>query len=420
MRYTARINKKERTGDMGFLKENGRTIPVADKVFALNGRAKAATAERGNDAVINAVIGALLDDNGDLVVMSSVVDAIRTLEPADYAEYAPITGTPAFKDAVKKALFGNFPPEGVVEVCATPGGTGSITSVVANYTEYGDSVLTHDWCWANYKNICVSQGRKLRTFRYFDEEGRFDAADLAKQLDAIAAEQDQVVLILNTPAHNPTGYALSLEDWDKIISIVNNAKTNVVLFLDVAYIDYAGEDDEVRAFMPKLAELGSNVLTIYGYSASKTLTAYGMRCGAIVCVAPDAETADEFRRAAEYFARSTWSNCNRSAQVVMGKIYSDPELLAKVDAERRGYRDMLLERGRIFEETLNRNGVRCVPFSAGFFVTIACDDPAAVSAKLEEQDVFALALPKGIRVSIASISKEKCVKCAEAICKLLK
>ena len=54
---------------MGFVKENGRTIPVADKVFALNGRAKAATAEKGKDAVINAVIGALLDDNGDLVVM---------------------------------------------------------------------------------------------------------------------------------------------------------------------------------------------------------------------------------------------------------------------------------------------------------------------------------------------------------------
>jgi aspartate/tyrosine/aromatic aminotransferase len=104
----------------------------------------------------------------------------------------------------------------------------------------------------------------------------------------------------------------------------------------------------------------------------------------------------------------------------MGKIYSDPELLAKVDAERRVYRDMLLERGRIFEKTLTDNGVKCVPFSAGFFVTIACDDPAAVGAKLEEQDIFVLALPKGLRISIASISAEKCVKTAEAIAKLLK
>ena len=83
---------------MGFVKENGRTIPVADKVFALSGRAKAAIAAKGKDAVVNATVGALLDDNGDLVVMSSVAEAIRTLTPADYAEYAPITGTPAFKE----------------------------------------------------------------------------------------------------------------------------------------------------------------------------------------------------------------------------------------------------------------------------------------------------------------------------------
>ncbi len=405
---------------MSFVKENGRVIPVADKVFSLNGRAKAATAARGKENVINAVIGALLDDNGDLVVMESVVEAIRTLGATDYAEYAPIAGTPAFKEAVQKALFGNFQPEGYVRVCATPGGTGSITNVIDNYSSFGDAVLTHDWCWANYRNICVERGRTLKTFRFFNEEGKLDAEDLKEQLDTLAEKQDQVILMINTPAHNPTGYALSLEDWDNVIRIVNEAPCKVILFLDVAYIDYAGEDDEVRAFMPKLAGLSDNVLTIYGYSASKTLTAYGMRCGAIVCVTGSEEEAEAFKRAAEYTARATWSNCNRSAQVVMGKIYSDPELLAKVDAERRIYRDMLLERGRVFEETLNKNGVQCVPFSAGFFVTIACDDAAGVCAKLEEKDIFCLALPKGIRVSIASISKEKCVKCAEAIAKLIK
>ena len=368
---------------MIFVKENGRTIPVADKVFALSGRAKAAIAEKGKDAVVNATVGALLDDNGDLVVMSSVTEAIRSLKPVDYAEYAPITGTPAFKEAVIKALFGSYGPSGHIRLCVTPGGTGSLTSVIQNYSNYGDSVLTHDWCWANYKNIASSQGRKFRTFRFFNEDGCFDAEDLEKQLNELAKVQDQVVLLINTPAHNPTGYSLSLDDWDKMIAVLNRATCNVVLFLDVAYIDYAGEEDEVRAFMPKLADLKDHVLTIFGYSASKTLTAYGMRLGAIVCMSKNEEVVEEFRRAAEYAARSTWSNCNRSAMVTMGKIYADPELRAKVDEERKIYRDMLLERGRIFEKTLNDNGVKCVPFTAGFFVTIACDNPDEVGKKLE-------------------------------------
>ena len=405
---------------MGFVKVNDRTIPKEDKVFAVSGRAKAAIAEKGKDAVVDATIGALLDDNGDLVVMTSVMEAIGMLKPADYAAYAPIAGVPEFKEAVQKALFADYAPKGHVAVCATPGGTGGLTHAISNYSNIGDEVLTHDWCWANYKGIADEHGRSIKTFRFFDEDGKFDSADLKVKLDELAAKQDQVLLLINTPAHNPTGYSLTDEDWDNVINIVNAASCKVVLFVDIAYIDFAGEPDEVRSFIPKLEGLGDHVLVLFGYSASKTLTAYGMRCGATVCLAKTAAEAEEFTKAVGYTSRSTWSNCNRSAQVVMGKIYSDAALCAKVDEERKMYRDMLLERGKVFEQTLRENGTKSVPFTAGFFITIPSDKPDEVCKKLEEQDIFCLALAKGIRVSIASISKEKCVKCAKAIAELMK
>ena len=337
---------------MLFAHENGRVIPKEDKIFAINGRAKAMIAEEGKENVINATIGALLDDNGDLTVLSSVMKALGTLEPVDFAEYAPIGGTPEFKVAVEKALFGSKRPEGEVRVCATPGGTGAIRSVIANYSEPGDKVLTHDWYWANYKNIAGELGRGFETFAFFNEEGTCNADDFEKVLTEVAGQQDSIVVIINTPAHNPTGYTLTDDDWRRAIGAMNDVaeKCKITLFIDVAYIDFAGDEEKARSFMPLLTELSENVLTVFGYSASKTLTAYGMRLGAIVCMAKNEEDAEEFRRAAEYAARSTWSNCNRSAMVVMGKIYADPELRAKVDEERRGYRDMLLERGRIFEK----------------------------------------------------------------------
>ena len=165
-----------------FAHENGRVIPKEDKIFAINGRAKAMIAEEGKENVINATIGALLDDNGDLTVLSSVMKALGTLEPVDFAEYAPIGGTPEFKAAVEKALFGSKRPEGEVRVCATPGGTGAIRSVIANYSEPGDKVLTHDWYWANYKNIAGELGRGFETFAFFNEEGTFNADDFEKVL----------------------------------------------------------------------------------------------------------------------------------------------------------------------------------------------------------------------------------------------
>ena len=56
-------------------------------------------AEKGRENVVNATIGALLDDDGKLMVLSSVSDVFKSLDMADCAEYAPIAGTPGFRKA---------------------------------------------------------------------------------------------------------------------------------------------------------------------------------------------------------------------------------------------------------------------------------------------------------------------------------
>ena len=407
---------------MHFVKENGRTIPKEDKIFAINGRAKAMVAEKGKDAVCNATIGALLDDAGDLIVMSSVVAAIHQLTPADFAEYAPISGTPAYKEAVKKALFGSHVTDRFVEVCATPGGTGALRDSVSNYTKPGDKILTSDWFWAGYNTIIGELGRGVATFSLFDEKGGFNDADFAAKVEELVEEQGGLMVILNTPAHNPTGYSLTDEDWDKVVACLNEVseKGQIVLLIDAAYIDFAGDEEEYRSFFKKVEELGDSVLPLVAYSASKTLTLYGMRTGALVCMAKDAEAAAEFKSAAEYASRGSWSNGVRAGQTVLANIYASKELEEKVGQEREYFRNMLIERGKVFEEALREEGVMNVPFDAGFFTCVACDDPNAVSAELEKQGIFTVPLAKGIRISVASISKEKCVKTAKAIAKILK
>lgn len=83
---------------------NGRTIPKEDKIFGISNRAKAMIAKEGRDKVVNATIGALLDDDGKLVVLSSVADVFKTLAPEDYAEYAPIGGIAEFKPDRKSVV----------------------------------------------------------------------------------------------------------------------------------------------------------------------------------------------------------------------------------------------------------------------------------------------------------------------------
>ena len=71
---------------------------------------------------------------------------------------------------------------------------------------------------------------------------------------------------------------------------------------------------------------------------------------------------------------------------------------------------MLLARGHGFEEEAAKVGLEIVPFDAGFFVSIPCDNPDAVCAKLEKEGVFLIPMGKGIRVSVASISEAACRK----------
>ena len=174
----------------------------------------------------------------------------------------------------------------------------------------------------------------------FDENGCFNLADFEYKVKKLTRTQDRLLIILNTPANNPTGYSLTKEDWYGVKKVLDEVDLDkkIALVADVAYIDFAGETDETREFLQIIDSLRANVLPIICYSASKTFTFYGFRCAAMLCLAHNPEVADEFERVCTFSSRSSWSNSPRAPQIVIEKIYSDDALLARVDAERREYR----------------------------------------------------------------------------------
>ena len=389
---------------------NGREIPKEDKVFAASGKALDAVSKYGPAEVINATVGALYDDEGQLLVLRSVDKVIRELEPKDYAAYAPIAGTPGFRKAILKAALGSFEPKSYVCAVGTPGGTAAIRNAIANYSCPGDRILTHSWHWAPYKSIAAEMYRGIEHFEMFDEEGRFNTEDFDYKVKKLTRNQEHLVIILNTPANNPTGYALTMDDWYAVKKTLDEVplEKKIALVLDVAYIDFAGEPEEVRRFFGVVDNLRSNILPIIAYSASKTFTLYGGRCAAMICFAHSPEVAEEFEKVNSYSSRATWSNPPRAPQEVIERIYADESLLAEVEAERAKAREMLLARGRAFEEEAAKCGLKTVPFSAGFFVTIPCADPDGLCEKLSEKNVFLIPFDGGVRVSIAASSEEKC------------
>lgn len=393
-----------------FAAPQGRKIPKEDKNFSVNNRAKAMIAEKGKDAVINSTLGVLLDEEGNLVVLSSVNEVFQTLTAVEFAEYAPISGVPGYREAVKKDAFGSFTPKRFTQVVATPGGTGAIHNTIANFSEPGDKVLLTDWYWGPYGTIAGEIGRSLDTFKLFDETRNFNAADFERKVNELLETQERLVIIINTPAHNPTGYSLTLDDWEAVASVLDTVpeEKKIALLVDVAYLDFAGDGEKYREFLPVLDSMGDNILPIIGYSFSKSYTMYGMRCGAMICMAPTEEIADEFKKVCEYSARAAWSNSTRAPQVMLSKIYDNPQLLERIQTERAGYRDMLIRRGRTFEAAAEEAGLEIVPFDAGFFASVPCSKPEETAANLEKMGIFTIPMAMGIRISIASIPEDKC------------
>jgi len=394
-----------------------------DKVFAANRKAQEAAKKVGADQVINSTIGALLEDDGSLSIMQTAMETFKNLPDAEIAAYAPISGLPEFLEAAKTAVFRDYQPKGHIRGVATPGGTGGIRHAVWNYMEPGDTLLTSDWFWAPYRTIAEEHGRKMTTFTLFDEKKAFNLASFKEKVQELADRQERVLVILNTPAHNPTGYSLTDEEWQEVLTFLTNVvehqSKKIILYVDIAYIDFAGDMKTSRGFMKQFENLPQNLLVLIGYSMSKAFTFYGLRSGALLCVSSSEEVADEFESTAAFSNRAVWSNGTRGAQRVLAKVYGDPVLLEKVENERAGFSKLMFDRANAFVDEAAEVGLNIFPYRAGFFITIPCENAAKVSEELMKDNLFLLPMAKGLRFAACAVSVEKCRQSARLIKKAI-
>ena len=384
---------------------------ATDKIFGANALAVKAVAQFGKDKVANATIGALLDDHEQLVCLPTVEKVYRSVPITEVINYAPIAGLPDYLNAAMAHVFGESKPDAYTRAVATSGGSGVLHHAIWNYTELHDTVLSTDWYWGPYKVLCEEVLRKLDTFTLFNEKMQFNSPAFEAKITALLEKQNNLLVILNTPAHNPTGYTVTDAEWDGIIDILKTAAKNpgkkITVVIDIAYLDFSGERNACRKFFSKLGQMPPNLLFIVGFSMSKSFTMYGQRVGAMIGVTSDADVAKEFEDINQFSNRATWSNINRGVMRMMAMICADKDLYAQVEKERDGYYQLIKGRADIFAAEAAAVNLSMLPYSAGYFLSVPSTNSDAVVAKLNEENVFAVALAKGIRVAVCAVPTEK-------------
>lgn len=384
-----------------------------DKIFRISGMAKARAAVVGKENIINATTGAFLDGTGHLITLKTVEKTVKEVPFADAAEYATIEGSPEFIQAAIDAAFREYCPDAYIDGVATPGGTGGIHHALMNYLDDGDTALTMDRYWAAYKSICRETNRNFDTFVMFDADDNFNVQGCISKLREYAEKQTNVFLILNTPANNPTGYNVKKEEWQAIMTeltaIANNGKNNVVLLVDIAYIDFAAP--ESRQFFQLFNQLPENFLVLVAFSMSKGYTMYGYRLGCLLCVSSNQQEVEDFIAINKFSSRATWSNCSRLGMLVMEKINQNPERKAAFRAEQEQLRLSLLKRAELFVKEAKEIGLRVCPFDSGFFITVPTVNAEEVAAELRKKDLFVVPLGDGVnaglRIALCAIPEEK-------------
>ncbi len=393
-----------------------RAFPADDPIFALNAEAQARRAT--GESILNATVGALLDDSGQLVVLESVMDLWRDLGALEVAPYAPIAGDPAFLKALVRRHWPGLGSAGAA--CATPGGSGAISLSMRNFLETGQQVLTTAPYWGPYATMAAENGLGLVTAPWPTALEPLDAAAWAEALRTLLKQQGRVLLLLNDPCHNPSGRSLSPSDRQALLEVLRQASAlgPVTLLLDFAYLDYTKEPEAVLATMADYAALGAEGRVLVGasMSLSKSMTLYGARCGAL---AFPWSVDPALQAALTQSCRGTWSNCAKAPQSLLLRLEKDGTAQARLAAEQRHWSEVLAARASALDQALAAEGMSALHWTGGFFVCVAVADPERACLRMKAEGVFTVPLPEGLRVGLCGMRAVEAPRFAQTLRRVL-
>ena len=385
-----------------------------DVIFAW--LAKYQEAKASGQQAINGTVGSLLEDNGDLAVNPVVSDTLRNQADLEMSAYAPLPGLPHFRTMVQELAMGDglsdIQQHGIhTDAIITPGGTGALYMSARNLLSPGEAVLLRELHWGPYNTICNECGITTATWPLTGEESQVDEEALTSMLSQLMKDQDNVLSWLNDPAHNPTGMSLTPESRARVLEIFaeaarSNPDKGVTLFIDGAYaaysMDHHGWGITLGEFSKECIWPG-NLLVCYGFSASKSHTLYGQRCGALMMLHPNRAFIDRLVEVMLHTGRGTWSGAARLPQATLHSIHSDLDKYVGWLRERDRLQQMLTKRRQLFNDRCEKEGVPILPSHDGYFAFLPHETPEPIAQAAAARGLYVVPLKGGIRIGLCSI-----------------
>ncbi|MDD0843184.1 amino acid aminotransferase [Pseudomonas sp. Gutcm_11s] len=291
-----------------------------------------------NPAKLDLGVGVYKDASGLTPIPRAVKLAEqRLLETEATKTYIGGHGAPEFGERLLALTFdaGNaLLADQLAGATQTPGGTGALRlagEFVARNLP-GRAIWLSNPTWPIHESIFATCGLRVEHYPYVGADNRLDVDAMLDALQRVPAGD---VVLLHACCHNPTGFDLSQQDWQRVLEVVKARE--LLPLIDFAYQGFGDGLDEdawaVRLFAAELPEL------LVTSSCSKNFGLYRERTGALIVRAENAEKLIDIRSQLAFLARNLWSTPPSHGAAVVAQILGDAELKTlwaeEVDAMRQ-------------------------------------------------------------------------------------
>ena len=271
-------------------------------------------------------------------------------------EYIPILGLPDFCDSVQKTIFGAQSAavkEKRIVTMQSIGGTGALRVGADFLKRYfpQSPVYVSDPTWANHRSIFQRAGFEVKSYPYFDSKTKTVCFD--RMFAELSQAPRNSIILLQAACHNPTGFDLTQEQWNSLISLCQ--KMEFIPFFDFAYqgFDVGVHEDgtAIRSFL----EAGLNFFV--AGSCSKNFTLYNSRTGSLSIVTQSEDEAKRVASQVKTDVRTNYSSPPRDSAALVASILQNPGLRSRWEAEVGGMRNRISTMRNALREGLENLGL---------------------------------------------------------------
>ena len=344
----------------------------------------------------NATIG-IATEHGVAMHLPCIKKHIETIPPNDAFTYAPAAGKAELRSTWQEKLLAQNPGlKG--KHFSLPVVTSAIThglSLVGDlFVEEGDVMVLPDKLWGNYRLIFnVRLGATLKTFPLYNEKNGFNSKGLQKVLDETVQVKQKIIILLNFP-NNPTGYSITPQEADAIVTVLKDCASRgarLIIVHDDAYFGLFYDDALMKESLFALtANLHERILAIKLDGATKEQYVWGLRVGFITYGIGGGANKEVIYGALEKKTmgaiRGGISNSPHLSQTLVLRAMESKEFAAERKAKHEIMKTRALKVKEVLANKKYDDAWTYYPFNSGYFM---CLQLKSVNAEALRQHLLA-------------------------------